>query len=66
MLAERGAFRFSDNVSEHGKEFGRNGKRAAFVRVPERRATIIILTNDASADARGMAQRILDKILAAP
>jgi hypothetical protein len=31
--------------------------------VPERGATIIILTNDATADARGMAQRLLDTLL---
>jgi cyanophycinase len=40
-----------------------DGKRAAFVRIPERRATIIILTNDPSADARGMAERILDQLI---
>jgi hypothetical protein len=40
-----------------------DGKRAAFVRVPERKATVIILTNDANADARGMATRILDRLL---
>jgi hypothetical protein len=43
-----------------------DGKRAAFVRVPERRTTIIILTNDASADARGMADRILDQLIPVP
>jgi cyanophycinase len=37
-----------------------DGKRAAFVRVPERHATIVILTNDANADARAMAEKILD------
>jgi cyanophycinase len=42
-----------------------DGKRAAFVRVPDRHATIVILTNDANADAKGMAQRMLDQILAA-
>jgi hypothetical protein len=42
-----------------------DGKRAAFVRVPERHATIIILTNDANADARGMSDRILDQLLSA-
>lgn len=41
-----------------------DGKRAAFVRVPEHGVTIIILTNDASADARGMAQQLLDQVLA--
>ena len=41
-----------------------DGKRAAFVRVPDRHATIVILTNDATADAKGMAERILDRLLA--
>jgi cyanophycinase len=41
-----------------------DGKRAAFVRLPDRRVTVIILTNDANADARGMAERILDRLLA--
>jgi hypothetical protein len=40
-----------------------DGKRAAFVRIPERQTTVIILTNDATADARGMAERILDQLL---
>jgi cyanophycinase len=40
-----------------------DGKRAAFVRIPDRRATIIILTSDAAADAKGMAERILDHLL---
>ena len=39
------------------------GRRSAFVRVPERSATIIILTNDDGADARGMADRIAEKLL---
>ncbi|MEP7343744.1 MAG: cyanophycinase [Gemmatimonadaceae bacterium] len=39
------------------------GKRSAFVRIPEQRATIIILTNDETADARGMADRIVEKLL---
>jgi cyanophycinase len=43
-----------------------DGKRAAFVRVPDRKTTIIILTNDANADARGMAEGILDQLLLAP
>ena len=41
-----------------------DGKRAALVLLPERKATVIILTNDASADARAMAEKILDLILA--
>ena len=41
-----------------------DGKRAAFVRLPNRHTTVIVLTNDAGADARGMAQKILDEVLA--
>jgi cyanophycinase len=40
------------------------GKRSAFVRIPERHATIIILTNDDTADARAMADQIADKLFA--
>jgi cyanophycinase len=39
------------------------GKRSAFVRFPDRNAVIIILTNDDSADAKGMAEKIADKLL---
>jgi cyanophycinase len=42
-----------------------DGKRAALVRIPERHATVVILTNDPNADARGMSERILDQLLAA-
>jgi cyanophycinase len=41
----------------------RDGKRSAFVRIPSRNATVIILTNDPNADARGMAERITDQLL---
>lgn len=40
-----------------------DGKRGAFVRVPEQKVTVVILTNDANADARGMAERILERML---
>jgi hypothetical protein len=40
-----------------------DGKRAAFVRIPDKQATVIILTNDPAADARGMAERLLDRLL---
>jgi hypothetical protein len=43
-----------------------DGKRAALVRVPQRHATVVILTNDPTADARGMANALLDRLLAAP
>jgi cyanophycinase len=39
------------------------GKRGAFVRIPDKHATIIILTNDESADAKGMADKITDRLL---
>ncbi len=39
------------------------GSRNAFVRIPERRVTIIILTNDEAADARGMADQIAERLL---
>ena len=51
-------------VSRLGAYATPDGKGAAFVRVPDQRTTIIILTNDANADARGMAERILDRVLA--
>jgi hypothetical protein len=41
-----------------------DGRRAAFVRVPERHATVIILTNDASFAASATADQILDRLLA--
>ena len=41
-----------------------DGRRAAFLRVPARHATIIVLTNDATGDARVIAERICDQLLA--
>lgn len=46
--------------SEYGTS---DGKRNAFVRFPAKHAAIIILTSDANADARGMANRIADRLL---
>jgi hypothetical protein len=40
-----------------------DGKRNAFVRYPGKKAVIIILTNDDSADARAMASTIADRLL---
>jgi CubicO group peptidase (beta-lactamase class C family) len=40
-----------------------SGRRHAFVRVPDHRAVVIVLTNDDSADAKGMATRVLDRLL---
>jgi cyanophycinase len=39
------------------------GKRAAFVRIPDQRATIIVLTNDDSFDAKAVVDRITDRLL---
>lgn len=39
------------------------GLRHAFVRVPDRHAVVIVLTNDDGADAKGMATRVLDRLL---
>ena len=47
-------------LSAYGAE---GGRRHAFVRVPGRRAVVILLTNDPQADARGMANRLLDRLL---
>jgi cyanophycinase len=41
------------------------GKRHAFLRFPDRQATIIVLTNDDSADAKGLAEKIADRLLGA-
>ncbi len=40
-----------------------DGKRNAWVRYPERRTTIIILTGDDGADTKGMAARIAERLL---
>jgi hypothetical protein len=42
-----------------------DGRRGAFVRIPERRTTIVILTNDATAGARAMADAIARRLLGA-
>jgi hypothetical protein len=41
------------------------GMRGGFVRIPEKRASIIILTGDDSAPAKEIADRITDQLLAA-
>ena len=40
-----------------------NGKRTAFVRIPEKRTAIIVLTNDDSADAKAITDAIADRLL---
>ena len=41
------------------------GLRSAFVRVPDRHTVVIVLTNDDQADAKGTANRILDRLTVA-
>jgi cyanophycinase len=41
----------------------KDGKRAAFVRIPSSHTTVLILANDPHADARAMSESILEKIL---
>jgi cyanophycinase len=41
------------------------GKRSAFVRIPDKHATIIILTNDDAADTKAMADKITDRLVSA-
>ena len=53
MLARQSAFADS------------RGMRAGYVRFPERRASIIVLTNDDNADVRAIVDRIADRLLAA-
>jgi hypothetical protein len=39
------------------------GKRDAFVRIPDKHAVVIVLTNDGAADAKGIAEKIADRLL---
>jgi len=39
------------------------GKRSAFVRIPDKHATIIVLTNDDAADAKGIADKLTERLL---
>lgn len=41
------------------------GRRTALVRIPSRGAAVILLSNDAGLDARGIAERIVARLLAA-
>ena len=53
------------NVERQKVSARTGGKRGVFVRVPDRKLTVIILTNDDSADANGMANRILERLRSA-
>ena len=57
---EPDTFRGVARLSAYGAT---GGKRSAFVRIPDKHATIIILTNDDSADAKRMADKITERLL---
>ena len=50
-------------TSRYSAFVGAGGKRGAFVRVPGRRATVIVLTGDDAFDAKAAADSILDRLL---
>jgi hypothetical protein len=55
----------TDTVNGLRRQFAfgtRDGKRSAWVRYPERRTTILILTKDDGADAKGLSERIAGKL----
>ena len=53
----------ANGVARLGVYGAEGGKRSAFVRIPDKKAVVIILTNDDSADAKGMAIRIAERLL---
>jgi hypothetical protein len=53
----------SNGTARFGAFAVAGGKRGAFVRVPDRKTTVILLTNDDNADAKGMANRIVDRLV---
>ena len=52
----------TNGVTRLGAYAVAGGKRGAFVRLPDRNVTVILLTNDESADAKAMAGRIVDRL----
>jgi CubicO group peptidase (beta-lactamase class C family) len=55
MTTENGVARYA----EYGTAAG---KRNAFVRIPEQRTTVIILTNSDSVDAKALAEKLLERL----
>ncbi|HEX5437785.1 MAG TPA: hypothetical protein VFW98_11540, partial [Gemmatimonadaceae bacterium] len=41
----------------------KGGRRDAFVRIPDKRAVVIVLTHDAATDAKGIADRIAQRLV---
>ena len=52
----------ANGVARLGAYGAEGGRRTAFVRVPDEKVVVIVLTNDDSADAKGMANRIVDRL----
>ena len=52
-------YRGSPRFSAYGVA---GGKRNAFVRIPDKHAAIIVLTNDDSADAKSIADKLTDRL----
>jgi cyanophycinase len=53
----------TNGVARLGVYGAEGGKRNAFVRIPEKRAVVIVLTNDDGADAKGMATKLSERLL---
>jgi hypothetical protein len=47
----------------HAAYAGPDGTRSAWVRYPTQRAVVLVLTNDAAADARGLAEQLAARAL---
>ncbi len=56
---QRDTYRGTTRLSAYGTP---DGRRAAFVRLPERRVTVIVLTDRDDVDARRLADRLLDRL----
>jgi CubicO group peptidase (beta-lactamase class C family) len=56
----------ANGIARLGAYGAEGGRRNAFVRIPEKHAVVIVLTNDDSADAKGMATKITERLLSGP
>jgi cyanophycinase len=52
----------ASGIARFGVYGAAGGKRSAFVRIPDKHAVVIVLTNDDAADAKGMADRITERL----
>jgi cyanophycinase len=56
----------ANGIARLGAYGADGGRRNAFVRIPEKHAVVIVLTNDDGADAKGMATKITERLLSGP